>query len=246
MQTSHLGKLLLFLQVSSCQVTRTAIDPTVTEFDQPEIGQECEAELGDTILRKGRLYVYDALELRSEVAGGDGFILKKITVPPQTLVAREESKTRTYYFGSNVQCYDALLGTRIVAGGVAVHKENADDFAVFIDGGLIALSRPPLVSNTKVAAEGAPSFQQELIYNGRTGSHVKFLYREFAGDMIRGQFSQEVQYDLSEGDTIGFKGARVHIVEASNMSLRYRVLQSFPGVSQNDSYLKSAQNIGRM
>jgi hypothetical protein len=66
-----------------------------------------------------------------------------------------------------------------------------------------------------------------LIYNGRAGDQVKMLYREFTDDLIRGDFSQEVQYDLREGAEIGFKGARIVIVEATNQKLRYHVARSF-------------------
>lgn len=72
-----------------------------------------------------------------------------------------------------------------------------------------------------------PQFRQELLYNGKIGSSVKFLYREFRGDLIRAPFSQDVQYDLSEGNVIGFKGARIEIMSSSNRSVQYKVLKTF-------------------
>lgn len=72
-----------------------------------------------------------------------------------------------------------------------------------------------------------PQFRQELIYNGKVGNSVKFLYREFRGDIIRAPFSQEVQYDLLEGGSIGFKGARIEILSSTNRLIQYRVLKTF-------------------
>tara|TARA_Y100001970_G_C14190539_1_gene835093 strand:+ start:221 stop:1267 length:1047 start_codon:yes stop_codon:yes gene_type:complete len=70
--------------------------------------------------------------------------------------------------------------------------------------------------------------QQELIYNGRSGDTVKFLYREFTSEgMARAAFQQVVTYDLKIGEVIGFKGARFRILEADNINLSYEVLNHF-------------------
>ena len=70
-------------------------------------------------------------------------------------------------------------------------------------------------------------FNQYLIYNGRSGNSVKFLYREFLGDLNRVSFQQEVSYDLNIGEIIGFKGARFKIIEANNVQLKYQVIETF-------------------
>jgi hypothetical protein len=72
------------------------------------------------------------------------------------------------------------------------------------------------------------SFQQELIYNGRSGDTLKFLYREISDNYLRNAFTQDVQYDLRDGKILGFKGARIEIIEANNRFLKYRVIASFP------------------
>jgi len=73
-----------------------------------------------------------------------------------------------------------------------------------------------------------PSFKQELIYNGKSGSTLKFMYREFSKDLARPSFSQEVNYDLAESNIVGFKGARIEILNATNTKIEYKVLKSFP------------------
>ena len=72
-----------------------------------------------------------------------------------------------------------------------------------------------------------PYLRQELIYNGRIGDNVKFLYREFGRGYIRESFKQEIQYDLAEGMEIGFKGARIEILSATNRTLKYIVKSHF-------------------
>ncbi len=73
-----------------------------------------------------------------------------------------------------------------------------------------------------------PNFRQELIYGGRVGDQIKLTYREFAGELARTAFSQDVQYDLTTDKTIGFKGVRIEVISATNTKLEYRVLKSFP------------------
>jgi len=89
-------------------------------------------------------------------------------------------------------------------------------------------AKPINFENTTYIDRSAPGFYQELIYNGRTGDAVRFLYREFANDMARPAFSQDVQYDLREGSTVGFKGARIEVLDATNVNIKYRVLSHFP------------------
>ena len=54
------------------------------------------------------------------------------------------------------------------------------------------------------------------------------LYRDFSRDYARPSFPREVQYDLRECNTIGFKGVRVQVLEATNLKIRYRVNATFP------------------
>lgn len=73
----------------------------------------------------------------------------------------------------------------------------------------------------------ADSFQQTLLYNGRIGNKITLAYREFSNNMARPAFSNSVEYDLSDSTTVGYKGARLEIVKATNTELTYRVLSGF-------------------
>jgi hypothetical protein len=65
------------------------------------------------------------------------------------------------------------------------------------------------------------------VYNGRAGNVAKFLYREFVSESARPAFTQDVQYDLGEGKVVGFKSARIEIIDATNTAITYRVLAHF-------------------
>ena len=66
-------------------------------------------------------------------------------------------------------------------------------------------------------------YRRELIYQGRDGDNLKLFYREFTDDFRRPAYDQEVQYDLSESDSIQFKGLTISIQEANNEFLIYTI-----------------------
>lgn len=89
----------------------------------------------------------------------------------------------------------------------------------------------------KLAPDGekweADSFKRELVYSGISQNTLSILYREFmftftksgGGYTARPAFSQELKYDLSQGNTIGYKGARFQVIKATNTGIKYEVLK---------------------
>ena len=75
--------------------------------------------------------------------------------------------------------------------------------------------------------ESGTGFKQEFIYNGRVNNSLKFIYREFNGDLARPSFTQEVQYDLNQSNIIGFKDLSIEILDATNQEIKYTVIKHF-------------------
>ena len=71
------------------------------------------------------------------------------------------------------------------------------------------------------------SFQQTLIYSGKVGNKINVGYREFSSNLARPAFNNDVEYDLNESKQIGYKGALLDIIEATNQSITYKVLRNF-------------------
>ena len=218
------------LMLTACASTQ-AITPRTDIMNRPNPGVMAQAELGDTIVEKGKLTTFEGLVLKNEVTWGDGILLKKFTISPGRLRAKQKDSKFTYFYSDKMTTYDALLGTSPYgAGGICVKNGDPTYVRGFFQTGRCAnnFKPAPEVSSTRVVDVDAPNFRQELIYNGRSGDTVKFLYREFSGDYARPPFSQDVQYDLKDGNVIGFKGVRIEVVEASNTKLSYRLISSFP------------------
>ncbi|MCB9832568.1 MAG: hypothetical protein H6807_08835 [Planctomycetes bacterium] len=222
--------VVAMIATGACGTSTRRILPRRELFEVPPVGSVQQAELGETILDKGELYTYDGLVLDNEVSAGDGVFTLEITVAPQVLRATWESDKSIYYQGDNVTCYDALLGTAATLGGLRIRKDDPEDIGIWGRNFDVNMNPDPdpVLRPTRVQALDRPGFRQELIYNGRSGSILKFLYREFVAGYVRAPYTQDVQYDLSTDHTIGFKGARIEVLEATNTMLRYRVIQSFP------------------
>lgn len=80
-----------------------------------------------------------------------------------------------------------------------------------------------VVASPACTFTGPDSFQRELVYSGVAKGVVTILYREFNGDMARPAFSQELHFDLGEGNEIGYKGARFQVIKANNVGITYQV-----------------------
>ncbi|PPK60240.1 hypothetical protein B0F89_12626 [Malaciobacter marinus] len=69
------------------------------------------------------------------------------------------------------------------------------------------------------------SFKYQLIYSGRDGNNIKIAYREFLNDMARAAFYQNLTYNLNESTIIRYKNIKIKVLEATNESIKYIVLE---------------------
>jgi len=68
-------------------------------------------------------------------------------------------------------------------------------------------------------------FHRGLIYSGFAKGILKIAYREFSDNQARSAFNQELSYDISDGDEVGFHGARIKVLKATNTTISYVVLK---------------------
>ena len=88
------------------------------------------------------------------------------------------------------------------------------------------------IERTKRQVYSAESFQRTLIYSGRIGDKINIGYREFSNDYARPAFNNEVEYDLSESKSIGYKGAELEVIDATNRSITFKVIRNFNSARQ--------------
>lgn len=223
---------LTFLMVGCISIQRELafIKPQLSIFDMPSLNEVSNVEIGETIISKGKVYEYNGMILKNEISRDGGFMKSKVIIPPGELIERKEGGKYTYYYSENSVIRNGFT-TTYGRAGLCISKTSQDDirgFSGYPVRTIFKLKENPDIEFTKVTQKKDISFQQELIYNGKSGNSIKFLYREISKKIMRQPFSQEVLYDLSEGNIIGFKGARIEIIEATNFNLKYKVIKSFP------------------
>lgn len=204
----------------------------------PELNKTMVVELGDTLVDQGtsntraKITTFNDVEF---VWGG----LWKISLGKGSYLAKFENNEFIYFYP--LQAKVDMKGTVIDDGedrkdaiGFAKSKKNQNLLPFVHTMNFDTIPYPkgikqPAYKVSKLVERHSASFRQQLIYNGRVDDNLRLIYREFSGDMARGDFKQEMQYDLGKSKTIGFKGVRMEVVEASNTQMKYRVLAHFRG-----------------
>ena len=79
----------------------------------------------------------------------------------------------------------------------------------------------------KVTTYSQARNQQTLIYSGKIKNRVTLGYREFVNETARPAFSNDLDYDLAESKVLGYKGARLEVVKASDTEIAYKVVAGF-------------------
>ena len=205
-----------------CAVPQNNYKPDVISISEPEVGSVSTAAVGDEMLKQGKFVEQDAIYLKTPFKPSYAYIMG----------AGYYRKT-----GS-----DATGEFYLPAGGQesgSVEKLN------FVDPWKAAMLKPDgslcivTVFNVATCDNGADferrkhqlmtqdSFQQTLIYSGKIGNKINVGYREFSNSLARPAFNNNVEYDLGESKTIGYKGAQLEVLDATNQSIRYRVIRNF-------------------
>lgn len=177
------------------------------------------------MVRQGRYSEGDALYLEQSVKFGvlGGYVAQ----PGYYLKEGEDAKAEFYNAEPGPE------GGRVEQSALAdpfsalqLYKSENKLCGVSVLGGKACESNAPVrrVRRPRLTADG---FQQSLIYSGKVGSKINVGYREFSSSVARPAFNNDVEYDLSESTTIGYKGAEIEVIEATNRHIKYRVIRNF-------------------
>ncbi|MDB4794921.1 hypothetical protein OAG73_01820 [bacterium] len=218
--------------------------PTITETKSiPVKNTIIESEIGETLVRSYNITTKEAIQIEQPTTLHPVFsLIKGSLIIPNGIYEKEylfEDGTSYYLSSKEIQIntLGAIRGQsriRVVFPGDKMYKKWPG-----IENG--TLIWPVNVLNTPIAMQpkityskalsnrwSPESFDKQFIYNGKSGSTLKFTYREFNSGYARPAFNQDLNYDLTEGKIIGFKGARIEVIDTTNTSIKYKVLEPFP------------------
>lgn len=216
-------RLILFIfliMMTSCGAKKSAVIPQSFITFTPKLNHINNAEVGITLVSQEKGPNYDVIKITKEFKTKAGYVSKTIKVGK---VFINDNHTEKYHLYSNSD--DVTFGIAIPKNGDSPMIYNTSQSGK-------GLRFKPLKEKIEYTRTTFPikekvEFIQEFIYNGQVGDAIKFTYREFVGDYARPAFTQDLQYDLSESKTIGFRGLRIEIINATNTKIEYKVKSYF-------------------
>jgi len=213
--------------LSGCKSTPSPI--VWTKMVTPLVGAETTTFLGENLITQGHGYYTDVITVGDGSGWGAEFKEAKyynitgtnewaasfdsITFETTSGKLLEEKNTLEYSAKDNEVC--------ITLSSLDI---NPFQLSNCFDSSEISIKK----GNKKEFAWRPNKVQQYIEYNGKSGDTLKFTYREFTqGGMARDAFRADFTMDLNDGRTLGYKGARFEVVEATNSSISYKIIKPF-------------------
>jgi hypothetical protein len=213
--------------LAGCVTMKDNYTPEAKQLSVPALNEPTTVSLGEDMLRQGTAVTTKGVLLRSQ--NKIGIFTLSPGFYPQT--GEDEQSVYTSYATNKL---DPDMG-RVTGGGIlpqGLKFEKTHQQTCVIYTGVYGITQKVCdheypYEQTTMPVYSSNSFQQTLIYSGRLGNKIKISYREFSGNMARGAFSNDAEYDLSTSDIIAYKGAKIKVLSADNQNIRYVVLSNF-------------------
>lgn len=194
-----------------------------TNISEPPLDSVNTAYVGDVLVRQGRYSVHDAVYVPNKIEVSWAYDI----LPGYYLKKGQDEDTETF-----------LPSPEADGGGVdkaaladpweAIMTYNGEQkICVVTVFNATACESEANFDHVEKQVLSANSFQQTLIYSGKVGNKINIGYREFSNNVARPAFNNDVEYDLSSSQIIGYKGARLEVIEATNEYIKYKILKNF-------------------
>ena len=235
--------LLVVVSLSGCLSSPVKLgDFTTTRtLDDPKIGETTTRAVGETLVSKGARTTGPALEVTkatqfNKAEGESSIMTCAVTVMAGSFFKRGTLTTEP----KGADCFGPITYQITLSDGTTnwncpgqsglgdVCHDASGKYYVVIGAGKIPLKQnSSTLRLIEKVVDHSTSMVQELVYNGRSGSTIRVLYREFSNDMARPAYTQELQYDLGESRTVGFRALRLEVVDATNTAITYKLVSTF-------------------
>lgn len=203
----------------------------------PAINVDAEAEIGETIVSKANLTVHAAVTVNQEIkdyikqSAANNRFSGTTTIRAGTHRKTSENSLGSF-FPDPLGTFQFTGGTKNCVCGIFVPNDTTKPAVVFTYHSAAGASgfeygvAPVVVTKTTSEEWKKDSLKKELIYGGLSHKTITVSYREFSDGTARPAFTQDLKYDLTESDIIGFRGARFQVQKATNTVIKYKVIKS--------------------
>ena len=219
--------------------------------DYPDIGAIRDAHVGETVAAKGAYRAVQQLEIVEAATFGKEEGEASVwncgyTIAPST--AKQRGVFDKVWRGQEISasCFGPLLAALTESDGatsgncrgqtimidVCQDDLDASYFLVNPDhpAGKVVLPLKQDFDNfrvTDVWIKSSENALHDVTYSGRSGNTVELVYRKFSGDSERPDITTELDFDLSESPQIQYRDLVIEVIEATNTSIKYRLLGNF-------------------
>lgn len=217
---------IIILALAGCATPKFNYRAPAVDISEPPLNQITQKGVGEEMLKQGKYALVDVLNVENSVMPHWG-----VTVNPGLFRRVGNDEIANYYELGNRGNESGSIEKSWVVDPLKALMIKKSDFSICI----VTVFNATSCSNKNkenyreekrnVVYEN--SIQQTLIYSGRIGTRIKFGYREFSNNLARPAFSNDVEYDLQESSIIGYKGAQIEVIEATNQFIKYKVLHNF-------------------
>ncbi|OBY75258.1 hypothetical protein [Acinetobacter gyllenbergii] len=212
----------LVVGLTGCASPQYNYQATPQNISKPPIGEVSQVFVGDKMLEQGIFIEREALHIprtvkHSGYTFNSGYYLKT-----------GDDKKGQYFQAINMMPDGGNIQKNFIVDPFkAVMLDSKNEICVISVFNAKVCTEKHEAKLSKIGIAADNSFQQTLIYSGKVGNKINVGYREFSSNLARPAFNNDVEYDLNESKQIGYKGALLEIIEATNQNIKYKVIKNF-------------------
>ena len=220
-------KVIVTVILSALTMACTSVQynyvPRSSKFETPPLQTEVTVGLGEPLLDQGIKTTRSVflIEQPSEIMAYD--------IKPGKLIKVGEDAKAEYFeqdlASGSYTIFGGLLVSTPIVNATVILKKNGE--RCIERSGDVTVCGDILGKKTDEVVVSNNNYRRVLLYSGKVGNKLKMSYREFSSDFARPAFNTEVEYDLNENNVIGYAGARIEVIKASNTEIKYKVLNGF-------------------
>lgn len=211
------------IALSSCASPKFNYIGEMENISWPSLGEINTVNLGEDMVHQGHSIKKDALVIENPEE-----ISFTYSIPVGNYVKTGADDRGSYFSIINTDGVQIIrkYGADPV---ISIVKKTTGELCVITIMNLMSCNAGSGTSAIKKIDIGVAtnSLQQTLIYSGKVGNKIKLSYREFKDSMARQAFTNNAEYDLEESNQIGYKGALIEVIKATNQSITYKVIRNF-------------------
>lgn len=223
--------LLVAFAIAGCAGITPATDAGLERRvgQTPQLGELASATVGDPVLT-----TFDYLVARravTQVEFSRAIGINRMHLPSGTPLFRAMVGGQEGWCSTGFVYFAALEGRPMCFFDPSGASAQGGRFGTFTQGYVARTARGTEVEvNIPYRILEVPSgngSRQELLYQGLDRGVLRLSYREFAGDLARPAFTQDLTYTLEprgRPTQIAFRNARVEVIDASNNQVLFRVI----------------------